>query len=141
MSLTPALIVADEPVSALDVSIQAQVVDLLLDLQERQGVTYLFISHDMAIVERVAHCIAVMKQGRVVEIGPRRAVLENPQHPYTRQLLEAVPIADPSCRAERRQRVVAHSMKSPVHPLGTAPCAPNYVEAGPGHLVEQTADV
>ena len=141
MSLTPALIVADEPVSALDVSIQAQVVDLLLGLQERQGVTYLFISHDMAIVERVAHCIAVMKQGRVVEIGPRRAVLENPQHPYTRQLLEAVPIADPSCRAERRQQVVAHSMKSPVHPLGTAPRAPNYVEAGPGHLVEQAADV
>ena len=141
MSLAPALIVADEPVSALDVSIQAQVVDLLLDLQERQGVSYLFISHDMAIVERIAHRVAVMWQGRVVEIGPRRAVIENPQHPYTRQLLEAVPIADPSCRAERRQRIVTHSLKSLVHPLGTAPRAPNYVEASPGHLVEQIADM
>ena len=141
MSLTPALIVADEPVSALDVSIQAQVIDLLLDLQERQGVSYLFISHDMAIVERIAHSVAVMRQGRVVEIGPRRAVMENPQHPYTRQLLEAVPVADPSLRAERRQRIVTHTQKSLVHPLGTAPCAPNYVEASPGHLVEQSLDV
>ena len=141
MSLTPAFIVADEPVSALDVSIQAQVVDLLLELQERQGVSYLFISHDMAIVERIAHCVAVMRQGRVVEIGPRRAVMENPQHPYTRQLLEAVPVADPSLRAERRQRTMTHTLKSPVHPLGTAPRAPNYVEASPGHLVEQGADV
>ena len=141
MSLAPALIVADEPVSSLDVSIQAQVVDLLLDLQERQGVSYLFISHDMAIVERIAHRVAVMQQGRIVEIGPRRAVLENPQHPYTRQLLEAVPVADPSRRAERRQRIVTHALKSPVHPLGTAPRAPNYVEASPGHLVEQTAEV
>lgn len=142
MSLTPALIVADEPVSSLDVSIQAQVVDLLLDLQERQGVSYLFISHDMAIVERIAHHVAVMQQGRIVEIGPRRAVLENPQHPYTRQLLEAVPVADPSGRAERRERrprIVTHSLKSPVHPLGAAPRTPNYVEASPGHLVEQTA--
>ncbi len=138
LSLTPALIVADEPVSALDVSVQAQVVDLLIDLQARQGVAFLFISHDMAIVERIAHRIAVMRQGRIVEIGPRRAVIEAPQHPYTRQLLDAVPLADPKRRSDRSERVLTPPMKSPVHPVGAPAQAVTYAEVSPGHFVEQS---
>ncbi|MEO1536189.1 MAG: ABC transporter ATP-binding protein [Pseudomonadota bacterium] len=138
LSLTPALIVADEPVSALDVSVQAQVVDLLIDLQARQGVAFLFISHDMAIVERVAHRVAVMRQGRIVEIGPRRAVIEEPQHPYTRQLLDAVPVADPKRRSDRSQRDLALPMQSPVHPVGAPAQSVTYAEVSPGHFVEQS---
>lgn len=138
LSLTPALIVADEPVSALDVSVQAQVVDLLIDLQARQGVAFLFISHDMAIVERIAHRIAVMRQGRIVEIGPRRAVIEAPQHPYTRQLLDAVPVADPKRRSDRSTRALTPPMKSPVHPVGAPARAVTYAEVSPGHFIEQS---
>ena len=138
LSLTPALIVADEPVSALDVSVQAQVVDHLIDLQARQGVAFLFISHDMAIVERIAHRIAVMRQGRIVEIGPRRAVIEEPQHPYTRQLLDSVPVADPKRRSDRSTRALTPPMKSPVHPVGAPVQAVAYAEVSPGHFVEQS---
>ena len=92
------LIVADEAVAALDVSIRAQVVNLLMELQARLGVAYLFISHDMAVVERVSHRVAVMYLGQIVEIGPRQAVFGDPQHPYTRRLLAAVPIPDPRRR-------------------------------------------
>src|SRR3546814_497803 len=90
LGLNPKLIIADEAVSALDVSIQAQVVNLMMDLQEEFGLSYLFISHDMAVVERIAHRVAVMYLGEVVEIGPRQAVFENPGHPYTRKLMAAV---------------------------------------------------
>jgi peptide/nickel transport system ATP-binding protein len=102
LALEPKLIVADEAVSALDVSVKAQVINLMLDLQERYGLAYLFISHDMAVVERVSHRVAVMYLGEIVEIGPRACVFENPQHAYTKRLIAAVPIADPTRRQLRR---------------------------------------
>ncbi len=95
LGVEPKLIVADEPTSALDVSIQAQVIELMLDLQQRLGLSYLFISHDLAVVEQVSHSIAVMLHGRIVEVGPRDAVLKTPAHAYTRELLNAIPIPDP----------------------------------------------
>ena len=98
LAVRPRLIVADESVSALDVSVKAQVVNLMLDLQAEFGLAYLFISHDMAVVERVSHRVAVMYLGEIVEMGPRAAVFGNPQHPYTRRLLAAVPVPDPARR-------------------------------------------
>ena len=94
LALNPKVIIADEAVSALDVSIRGQIINLLLDLQRDFGIAYLFISHDMVVVERISHRVAVMYLGQIVEIGPRRAVFENPQHPYTRKLLAAVPVAE-----------------------------------------------
>lgn len=99
LGLAPRLIVADEAVSALDVSIKAQVINLMLDLQAEFGLAYLFISHDMAVVERVSHRVAVMHLGEIVEIGPRAAVFDDPQHPYTRKLMAAVPSSDPARRS------------------------------------------
>ena len=94
----PKLIIADEPTTALDVSIQAQVLNLLIELQAELGISLLFISHDMAVVERVSHQVGVMYLGRIVELGPRAAIFEDPQHSYTRDLLSAVPVADPRQR-------------------------------------------
>jgi oligopeptide/dipeptide ABC transporter ATP-binding protein len=104
ISLEPKVIIADEPVSALDVSIQAAIVNLMVDLQERHALAYLFISHDMAVVQHISHRVAVLYLGRIVEIGPRRDVFASPQHPYTEALLSAVLIANP--RAPRRNRIV-----------------------------------
>ncbi|SFN06251.1 peptide/nickel transport system ATP-binding protein [Pleomorphomonas diazotrophica] len=98
LSLKPKLIVADESVAALDVSVRAKVLDLMLELQETEGLAYLFISHDMAVIERMSHDVAVMNGGRIVEYGSRRAVFENPEEDYTRRLIAAVPIPDPSQR-------------------------------------------
>ena len=109
--IRPSFIVADEPVSALDVSIQAQIVNLLTDLQAEFGLTYLFISHDLAVVRAVATRVAVMYLGRVVETGPAEALFAAPAHPYTRVLLSSVPLPDP--QAERRRRPIALNGEPP----------------------------
>jgi glutathione transport system ATP-binding protein len=134
LALNPRIIVADEAVSALDVSIQAQIVNLLIDLQARFGVSYLFISHDMAVVERVSHRVAVMYLGQIVEIGPRRAIFENPQHAYTRKLMAAVPIADPAQR-RRQTALSSDEIPSPIRAVGDEPVVLPLQEVGPGHLV------
>ncbi|KHL06774.1 UNVERIFIED_CONTAM: glutathione ABC transporter ATP-binding protein, partial [Mumia flava] len=113
LALNPKVVIADESVSALDVSIQAQIVNLMLDLQKEFGVAFLFISHDMAVVERISHRVAVMYLGQIVEIGPRRAIFENPQHPYTKKLMSAVPIADPARRHLKRE-LSTHEIPSPI---------------------------
>jgi glutathione transport system ATP-binding protein len=134
LALNPKVVVADESVSALDVSIQAQIVNLLLDLQRELGVAFLFISHDMAVVERVSHRVAVMYLGQIVEIGPRRAIFENPQHAYTKRLMAAVPVADPTRRHIGRT-LQKGEIPSPVHPVGYEPEVKPLVEVGPGHFV------
>ena len=134
LTLDPKVIIADESVSALDVSIKAQVVNLLLDLQERLGLSYLFISHDMAVVERVSHRVAVMYLGEIVELGPREALFANPQHPYTKKLMAAVPVPDPARRGLRRP-ISNDEIMSPIRPAGYTPPARSYREVAPGHLV------
>jgi peptide/nickel transport system ATP-binding protein len=134
LALDPKIIIADECVSALDVSIKAQVCNLLLDLQERFGVAFLFISHDMAVVERVSHRVAVMYMGEIVEIGPRASVLGNPQHAYTRKLLSAVPVPDPAKR-NARKRLGVEELKSPFRPRGFVTPTRTYRDLGGGHRV------
>jgi peptide/nickel transport system ATP-binding protein/glutathione transport system ATP-binding protein len=133
LSVDPKVVIADEAVSALDVSIRAQIVNLLIDLQHQLGVSYLFISHDMAVVERISHRVAVMYLGQIVEIGPRRAIFENPQHPYTRKLMAAVPMPDPARR--RQYSLEASEIPSPARALGDHPVVKPLVEVGPGHFV------
>lgn len=134
LALNPKVVIADESVSALDVSIRAQIINLLLDLQQEFGLAFLFISHDMAVVERISHRVAVMYLGQIVEIGSRRAVFENPQHPYTRKLMAAVPVADPTsrrCKAALISDEIASATRSP----GDEPCIAPLVEIAPGHFV------
>jgi peptide/nickel transport system ATP-binding protein len=135
LALDPKIIVADESVSALDVSIKAQVINLLLDLQASLNLAYLFISHDIAVVERVSHRIAVMYLGEIVEIGPRAAIFENPQHPYTKKLISAVPVPDPARRSVKRP-VSNDEIKSPVRAPDFVVPVRQYAEISAGHLVQ-----
>ncbi|MGF9563182.1 ABC transporter ATP-binding protein [Neorhizobium sp. JUb45] len=135
LMLDPKVIVADEAVSALDVSIKAQVCNLLLDLQQSLKLAFLFISHDMAVVERVSHRVAVMYLGEIVEIGPRAAVFENPQHPYTQKLIAAVPVPDPSRRSIKRN-MSTDEIKSPIRAVDYVPPIRQYREVSEGHLVQ-----
>ena len=134
LALNPKLIIADEAVSALDVSIQAQVLNLLIELQAELGISLLFISHDMAVVERVSHQVGVMYLGRIVELGPRAAIFEDPQHSYTRDLLSAVPVADPRQRKSESE-LNFKPIPSPVFPVGHEPGPSVYDEVSPGHFV------
>jgi peptide/nickel transport system ATP-binding protein len=132
LSLRPGTIVADEAVSALDVSVKVQIVNLLLELQQELDLGFIFISHDMAVVERISHRVAVMYMGEIVEIGPRSEVFSNPQHPYTRRLLDAVPIPDPARRQTRR--MAAKELRTPFKPHDYIPPVRTYLEASLGHL-------
>lgn len=134
LSLKPQIIVADECVAALDVSIRAQVVNLMMELQEEMGLSYIFISHDMGVVERISHRVAVMYLGQIVEMGSRRAVLGNPLHPYTQKLLSAVPIADPQERNLLKLFNLS-DLPSPVRKVGDDPVIEPLVEVEPGHFV------
>jgi peptide/nickel transport system ATP-binding protein len=136
LGLAPRLIVADEAVSALDVSVKARVVNLMMRLQAEMGLAFLFISHDIAVVERVSHRIAVMYLGEIVEIGPRVAIIENPRHPYTRKLVAAVPSPDPARRSIRRG-LSNEEVPSPMKPADYVPAPRLYREVSPGHVVQE----
>ncbi len=137
LALNPKMIIADEAVSALDVSVQAQVLNLMMELQVDLGLSFLFISHDMAVVERVSHDVGVMYLGRLVEIGPRPSIFRNPQHPYTQDLLKAVPIADPDKRKSERD-LNFKPLPSPIHDLSHDPVPSEYKEVAKDHYVLTT---
>ncbi|MDK3075836.1 ABC transporter ATP-binding protein [Sedimentitalea sp. JM2-8] len=139
LALNPSVIIADEPVSALDVSIQAQILDLIEEVQEEFNVAILFISHDMAVVEKVADRIAVMYQGELIEIGPRDAMLRMPAHPYTKRLLDAVPIAHPDQRRDRQ--LTAREISSPIRAVGAESAAFTMTEIAPGHFLRCSRDM
>ena len=135
LALSPSIIIADEAVSALDVSIQAQVINLMMELQEEYGLSYLFISHDMAVIERVCHKVAVMYLGEIVELGSRSQVFENPQHPYTKKLMKAVPIADPKLR-KNVFNLMTDEIPSLVKPNGYEPEKINLIKVEEGHFIK-----
>lgn len=137
LALDPRLMIADEAVASLDVTIQAQVINLLMDLQRDIGIAILFISHDMAVVERIAHRVAVMYLGEIVEIGDRRSVFNNPQHPYTKKLLSTVPVADPARRPIGREPM-SDEIPSAVRAPDFVPVHLPMNQISPTHYVRQS---
>ncbi|HWD12608.1 ABC transporter ATP-binding protein [Pseudochrobactrum sp. sp1633] len=140
LAMSPKLIIADEAVSALDVAIKGQIIELMIDLQQEFGVSYLFISHDMAAVEKICDRVAVMYFGEIVEIGTKTDVISNPVHPYTQRLLSAIPVTHP---AQRQPRLVSASdrekPRSPLKPLNYTPPEARWARASDGHYIRQSA--
>jgi oligopeptide/dipeptide ABC transporter ATP-binding protein len=148
MILSPGLVICDEAVTALDVSIRAQIVDLLIELQKQLGMAMIFISHDLAVVREISHRVMVMYLGRVMEQGPSEAVYAAPRHPYTRALMAAAPIPDPATERKRRHVLLSGEAGSPLDPaarlrflqsrLAAEPqYVPKLIEAGPGHWIAE----
>ncbi|MDB5894653.1 MAG: glutathione transporter ATP-binding protein GsiA, partial [Rhodoferax sp.] len=135
LACNPKLIIADESVSALDVSVQAQIIDLLMALQAQRKLSYLFITHDMAVVEKISHRVAVMYLGQIVEIGLRQDIFENPQHAYTRKLLAAVPVAEPGRLIDAR--LIQGEIPSPVRQVGSEPAILKFTTVSPSHRVAE----
>jgi oligopeptide transport system ATP-binding protein len=149
LALNPSFVVCDEPISALDVSIQAQIINLLQDLQERLGLTYLFIAHDLSMVRHISNRVAVMYLGKVMELADREDLFNNPLHPYTQSLISAVPVPKPKLERQRKRVILKGELPSPANPpkgcvfntrcpLAQAICfeaTPEYRQARPGHFV------